>query len=177
MTTITYDPHTNLKTERYNKTLVSRLHHYLGEHQRYWEDYVPPPTYAYSGQVHRSTNDNPFSLVLSRQPPGPIGVEEKSAIYADQTEQIASLQLRLNLLKLLSRMVIKIKSKNSEAQQRQNLYLDKGFITHPKILPDQLVKLPSNYRYNTLVPSYVQRLRVPTSSLRPMKKLSPLNEI
>lgn len=33
MTTCAYHPQTNAQTERYNKTIVSRLRHYIGEFQ------------------------------------------------------------------------------------------------------------------------------------------------
>lgn len=45
--TTAYHPETNGQTERFNRTLVQRLRHYLEEHQRDWDDYVQPLTFAY----------------------------------------------------------------------------------------------------------------------------------
>lgn len=44
--TATYHPPTNGQVERYNKTLVTRLAHYLDEHQNDWDAFVQPLTYA-----------------------------------------------------------------------------------------------------------------------------------
>ena len=68
----TYHPQSNGQTERFNRTLVQRLRHYLEEHQRDWDDYVQPLTFAYNTQVHRSTETTPFDLLLTRPPSGPI---------------------------------------------------------------------------------------------------------
>ncbi|CDF38306.1 unnamed protein product [Chondrus crispus] len=70
--TTAYHPQTNGQTERFNRTLVQRLRHYVEEHQRDWDDYVQPLTFAYNTQVHRSTETTPFDLVLTRPPTGLI---------------------------------------------------------------------------------------------------------
>ncbi|CDF40971.1 unnamed protein product [Chondrus crispus] len=56
-----YHQQANGQTERFNKTIVQRLRHYVEEHQRDWDDFPKPLTYAYNIQVH---------LVLTRQPSG-----------------------------------------------------------------------------------------------------------
>ena len=70
--TTAYHPQSNGQTERFNRTLVQRLRHYVEEHQRDWDDYVQPLTFAYNTQVHRSTETTPFDLVLTRAPSGLI---------------------------------------------------------------------------------------------------------
>ena len=67
--TTAYHPQSNGQAERYNRTLVTRLRHFVAEHQDNWDDYVQPLTYAYNMQVHAATGTTPFDLVLSRHPP------------------------------------------------------------------------------------------------------------
>ena len=64
--TMAYHPQSDGETERFNRTLVQRLRHYVEEHQRDWDDYVQPLTFACNTQVHRSTETTPFDLVLTR---------------------------------------------------------------------------------------------------------------
>ena len=70
--TTAYHPQANGQIERFNRTLVQRHRHYLEEHQRDWDDYVQPLTFAYNTQVHRLTEITPFELVLTRPPSGLI---------------------------------------------------------------------------------------------------------
>ena len=72
--TTAYHPQTNGQVERFNRTILSGIRHYVVEHQRKWDEYCGPLTYAYNTQVHRSTGCTPFELVLSR-PPGPVALE------------------------------------------------------------------------------------------------------
>ena len=70
--TSTYHPQTNGQTEQYNGAIVSRLRHYVAEHQRNWDAFVQPLTYAYNTQVHRSTKCTPIELVTARRPSLPL---------------------------------------------------------------------------------------------------------
>ena len=51
---------------------MQSLRHYVEEHQRDWDDYMQPLTFAYNTQVHRSTDTIPFDLVLTRPLSGSI---------------------------------------------------------------------------------------------------------
>ena len=68
--TTAYHPQTNGQTERFNRTLVQRLRNYVEEHQRDWDEYIQPLTFAYNTQVHQSTETTPFDLVPTRPPSG-----------------------------------------------------------------------------------------------------------
>lgn len=70
--TTAYHPETNGQSERYNRTLVTRLSHYVSEHQNDWDEYVQPLTYSYNNHVHRTTGFVPFSLALLYSPPSPL---------------------------------------------------------------------------------------------------------
>ena len=67
--TTAYQPQTNGQAERFNCTLATRLRLYVSEHQREWDDYVQPLTYAYNMQVHWSTGTTLFDPILTRHPP------------------------------------------------------------------------------------------------------------
>ena len=67
--TTSYHPQSNgQQTERFNLTLMKRLQYYVEEHQRDWDDYVQPLTFAYNTQIHRSTEATLFDLVLTHHP-------------------------------------------------------------------------------------------------------------
>lgn len=56
VTTSKYHPKTNVQLEKFNPTQVSRLWHYVSEHQCDWDAFLSPLTYMNSVRVHRSTN-------------------------------------------------------------------------------------------------------------------------
>lgn len=68
------------QVERYNKTTISRLEHYVASRQRDWDSMVHPLNHAYNSQVHRSTNTTPFNLVIFRRPPEPATFDAPSAL-------------------------------------------------------------------------------------------------
>ena len=50
--TTAYHPQTNGQTERFNRTILDRLRHYVAENQTDWDAYVQPLTFGYNMQVH-----------------------------------------------------------------------------------------------------------------------------
>lgn len=56
---------------RLNITIVSMFHQYITKHQRDWDGYVVPLTYAYNTQMYLATKVSQFSVILCRPPPGP----------------------------------------------------------------------------------------------------------
>lgn len=56
-----------------------------------------PPTYAYNTQVHRSTITSPFSLVLSRHPPGPTMLPEMGVLHTDVSRETTVQATHLSL--------------------------------------------------------------------------------
>lgn len=52
MTTVEYNPQANGKVERFNMTMISKLSHYLAEHQNDWITFVFLLTYVYNVQVY-----------------------------------------------------------------------------------------------------------------------------
>lgn len=75
-TTAEFHHQANGQVERFKKALVAYLRHQNGEYQTNWDQYVQSLTYENNTPVQRTTKTSPFSLVLSRQPPGPIMKEK-----------------------------------------------------------------------------------------------------
>ena len=63
--TCTYHSQTNRQVERYNRTILQMLRHYVHDHQQDWDLFSETLTYAYNTQVHRSTGVSPLELVLT----------------------------------------------------------------------------------------------------------------
>ena len=76
MFTTTYHPRANGQAERFNKTIVTALRHYVADHPKDWDLYSDLLTFGYNSQVHSSTRVSPFSLVLSRVP-RPLSIESQ----------------------------------------------------------------------------------------------------
>lgn len=53
------------QVERYNKTLLARLHRYVDEHQTKWDLFGQLTTYRYNTQANRTTRTSPCSPILS----------------------------------------------------------------------------------------------------------------
>lgn len=71
-TTTEYLPQTNGQVQRYNRTSVARLRHYMEKLQRDLDLFVQQLSYANNRQVHRTTETNPFNLTSSCVPPGSL---------------------------------------------------------------------------------------------------------
>ena len=90
--TTTYYSQTNGQTERFNKTIVQRLRHYLEQNQLDQGDFLQSLTYAYYIQVHQFTETTLLDLLLTQQPSGLI-----VAGTAPQTEAVASEDARTSV--------------------------------------------------------------------------------
>jgi len=58
-----YHPQTNGLVQRFTKTLVRQLRHYVSENVSSWARYVSLLVTAYNSQVYSSTGEAPFSFV------------------------------------------------------------------------------------------------------------------
>ena len=137
LTTTTYHPQTNGQVERYNRTLVARLRHYVAENQADWDDFVQPLTYAYNTQVHRSTGRSPFDLVLSRSPTNPTLPTDTAlpTLPANATRQ----QVELGLLRRLASTIAQARSNLATAADRYKFFHDRTAKLAPRPLPGQRV--------------------------------------
>ena len=137
LTTTTYHPQANGQVERYNRTLVARLRHYVAENQRDWDEFVQPLTYAYNTQVHRSTGRSPFDLVLAQAPANPSLPTDTAlpTLPANATRQ----QVELSLLRRLANTIAQARSNLKTAAARYKYYHDRTARQTPRLCPGQLV--------------------------------------
>jgi len=66
-TTSGWNPITNGKTERMNRTIIDSLRKLSEADTSKWIDYVPYVMLAYNTRIHSTTNYSPFELVFGRQ--------------------------------------------------------------------------------------------------------------
>lgn len=62
---------TNGQVERFNKTIVARLCHFVHGHQTNCDQFLQPLMLAYNSQMHRLMVTTPLNLLLPRHPPDP----------------------------------------------------------------------------------------------------------
>ena len=139
VTTTAYHPRTNGQTERFNRTIVTRLRHYVGEHQDDWDLYVQLLTYAYNAQVHRSTRTTPYSLVLTRHPPGPATVGGTTALATDASTEPEAATLRHRLLSRLRALVGRTDDHLRTAQDGYKRYFDRTVRVTPMLAAGDMV--------------------------------------
>ena len=136
--TTAYHPQTNGQVDRFKKTLAARLRHYVGEHQKDWDEFVQPLTYAYNMQVHRSTGTTPFDLVLSRHPSG-ILTESVGHLPEGTTNARSSAAVKRNTLKRLRYALSRAKVDLTKAQQRYKHDFDRRVRTLLRVETGQMV--------------------------------------
>ncbi|CDF32213.1 unnamed protein product [Chondrus crispus] len=139
--TTAYHPQTNGQAERFNRTLATRLRHYVSEHQRDWDDYVQPLTYAYNMQVHKSTGTTPFDLVLTRHPPGISVQAPSSAIPSPNGSEPTSAQMKRITLQRVRKILSRAGTKLTHAQAQYKRNFDKAVRTLPSFEVGQEVFL------------------------------------
>lgn len=83
MKPMVYHSHTNGQVERYNKTSITCLHHYVATDHRNSDLFVEPMTFAYNTHFKQSSNTSPFSLVFTRHLPGPTSFDNPEASATD----------------------------------------------------------------------------------------------
>ena len=120
--TTAYHPETNGQTERYNRSLLAMLRHYVSEHQDDWDYFTPTLTFAYNMTVHRSTGTTPFELVLSRPPP-PFAIQRMPV--TEKATRRKKLDLRDEFIDRLTNAVESANERLSAAQERYKTDFDK----------------------------------------------------
>ena len=79
LNTSSYHPQTNGMTERFNKTLITMLSHYVHQYQKDWDRYLPYVLYAYRTAPHSITKYSPFYLLYGREAIYPFDLLVKDA--------------------------------------------------------------------------------------------------
>lgn len=99
ITATDYHAQTNGRAKRYSSTIVSRLPHYVSDHETDWDTYLFPLTYPYNVQVQISITVSPFSLTLTRTPPGPAALVPKRTSLTFDNDAASALYARLELIR------------------------------------------------------------------------------
>jgi hypothetical protein len=102
--TSTYRPQTNGQVERFNRTVLEKLTHYVTSAEDDWDEHVRGIVYGYNFQVHATTGLSPFELVLSQPPAVPI-LEARPV----QSDGKSKPEFRSTFLTQLSRLASKTK--------------------------------------------------------------------
>ena len=139
--TTAYHPQTNGQAERFNRTLGIRLRHYVTEHQRDWDEFVQPLTYAYNMQVHRSTGTTPFDLVLTRHPPGISVSMPTSAVPPDRHTEPTTAQMKRITMRRLRQVLARASEKMTQAQAQYKRHFDKTVSALPEFRPGEEIFL------------------------------------
>ncbi|CAN8077309.1 unnamed protein product [Agarophyton chilense] len=141
VTTTAYHPQTNGQVERFNRTLLDRLGHYVLENRLDWDDYVEPLVYAYNTQVHASTRTTPFDLTLTRSPL-PIAVDlQESILPQDITEGTTPTQAKRYWRRRVDRIIQSGKALITKAQRHYKVNFDKAVWNTPNFGKGELVYL------------------------------------
>ena len=72
--TTPYHPQSDGIVERFNKTLVTMLSAFVGDHQRDWDIYLPFVMMAYRSAEHETTGCTPNYLMLGREVSTPLDI-------------------------------------------------------------------------------------------------------
>ena len=73
-----YHPQTNGKVERFNRTILSMLAKYCGEHNSTWDKFLHQLVFAYNTSKHASTGESPYCVIYGREARTPLDVISNS---------------------------------------------------------------------------------------------------
>jgi transposase InsO family protein len=114
--TTAYHPQTNGQCERFNRTVLSAITHYVSDNQDDWDELASTATYAYNCTVHSSTGYTPFELTLARN--NPTAVLENGAKYGVSQSGLSKAAYRQKFLATCEELGKAAKEKLESAQER-----------------------------------------------------------
>lgn len=144
MTTTAYYPQTSGQTERYNKTILSQLHHYINEQHDAWDTFIQLQTYSCNARTHAAIKSTPFCLALTREPPEAFGLPCPSHNSSHVEESMPSKELRSTLLNRIGLIQTIAVKEASLAQQEYKTSFDKHIKRVPTFEKDGPVYLDKN---------------------------------
>lgn len=116
-------PHANGQGKRYNRSFVTRHRNYINDHWQDWEMWGQPKTYPCNTQVQQTNNKLPFSLVLSRNPPGLLSLVGQQTL-SEKFAVLLPSQSKKKMTGGLVQYLHKAKENASEARHSFKKYFD-----------------------------------------------------
>jgi len=111
------------QVERFSKTLVKQLRHYVSDHVVTWSRYLNLVGTAYNSQVYGSTGQVPFALVNPRRLT-PVTID-RLTVGADTGEIVTPGRARENVLQRLDALIPQVRDTMEKAQARYKRAFDK----------------------------------------------------
>lgn len=129
-----------------------------------------PLSYAYNVQINRSTETMPFSLVLSRQPPGPTTVDLANLIPNDMTDPSQTQSFPVDFSPSWTSLVRKMDEKLESAHDTTSASSDKTLRRMLQVRPAQQVfvdRKPMGVAESACIVESVRMASAPTTKLLP----------
>jgi len=118
-----YHPQTNGQVERFNKTLVRQLRHYVSGHVVTWSRYLSLVVTAYNSQVQSITGQVPFAFISPRRVT-PVAIERLRA-GTDPGEIVTPGRAEEHFLQRLDSLIPPVRDTMEKAQARYKRAFDK----------------------------------------------------
>ena len=115
--TTTYQPQTNDQVERFNRTILVAIWHYVSDHRHDLDLFTDASTHAHNTQPQESTSIAPFQWVLLRPPP-PLSFEAEPTVGKIGTAAQYHTKRRLWLYALIS--IAKVELEKRPARYKKN---------------------------------------------------------
>jgi Integrase zinc binding domain/Integrase core domain len=132
--TATNRPQTNGQAERFNRTVLGMLCHYVSKNQKNWDELVRALVYGYNCQPHTSTGLSSFELVLYRPPSLPIMESRPLSMLAKD-----KCEFRNTFLKKVQMLTKATKEKLDQSQERYRRVFDEHVrVRNKNVQPDDL---------------------------------------
>lgn len=131
---------TNRQVEYYNSTFLLRPRLYVTYNLRNWDKFVQPLTYGYDCLQHQLTNVPPFSLKITRKTPGPVTIDNSSAIHTDALAETTPKALQACLLHQCTKMTLKVygKLRLNQRRYKKTKYFGRKARLMPKLSIEKL---------------------------------------
>lgn len=147
--TAEYDPQSTGRGERYNRTLVARLHNCIDEKEQEWDPFVDSLTHEFSKQMAWLIEQFLFSLTLSRKLLGSLTLAGARSSLEKYDGLLPSV-VKSKVVDCPFRMIRRPDVKSSEARQQykknydKQVKLQKMFIQGSRVFIDKSFVLTQN---------------------------------